>query len=462
MAHGHAHPHRLVHGREDTARSAVVSSHTGIVTRDDESEVAPGAAPEPDGPANEPGPSANELAVPGRGSPLEVLGVALRLGLTSFGGPVAHLGYFRTEYVERRRWLDAETYGALLAICQSLPGPASSQVGIAIGTIRAGRLGGIAAWLGFTLPSAMALVAFAALTSAADVANSGWLHGIRLVAVPVVAVAAAGLARTLTPDWPRRLIAFGALLTILLAPGVPTQLALIGAGAGVGAVGLHGRTAAIRAPRVAIGRPFAIACIALFFALLVGVPLVRAAMPDGDARQAVALSSAFYQSGALVFGGGHVVLPLLDQAIVAPGWVSADRFLAGYGAAQAVPGPLFSFAGYLGWSAQPSPNGPVGAGIALVAIFLPSFLLLFGLLPLWPRVAELPRASAALAGVNAAVVGLLVGALYTPVWTGSVTDLRDVAIVALDLIALALLRLPSWLVVVLSAIAGALVLNTTA
>ncbi|HET9456840.1 MAG TPA: chromate efflux transporter [Candidatus Limnocylindrales bacterium] len=396
-----------------------------------------------------------------------VLGSALRLGLTSFGGPIAHIGYFRREYVERRRWLDDRAFAELLALCQSLPGPASSQLGIAIGTRRAGIAGGVVSWLGFTVPSAILLVLFGLVAGGADVASAGWVHGLKLAAVAVVAQALVILARSLAPDLPRQLVAVAAAAVALAASTPFTQVAIIVAGAAIG-WGLL-RTAesedesdAVGAPAIGatgigatgpIGRRTGLVALTVFFVLLLGLPLLEAA----TGSRAVAMVETFYRTGSLVFGGGHVVLPLLDAGVVDPGWVSEDRFLAGYGAAQAVPGPLFSFAAYLGSVAASPLGGWPGAAVALGAIYLPSFLLLFGVLPFW----DLLRASAGfrrgLTGANAAVVGLLAAALYSPIWTGAIGTWLDVAIAAAGLALLATNRVPPIAVVVGCAVAGQLV-----
>lgn len=392
-------------------------------------------------------------AVPDRGSPGEVLRVALRLGLTSFGGPIAHIGYFRREYVERRRWLDEHAFADLVALCQFLPGPASSQLGIAIGTRRAGLAGGLAAWLGFTLPSAIALIAFGLLTTSVDVSQAGWVHGLKLAAVAVVAQAVLLMARGLTPDWPRRLVALGAA-AISLAWATPlAQVAIIAGGALLGRLALAAPAAA---PPIVdsspISRRVGVLALVAFFGLLGGLPLVRAV--DG---QAVALFESFYRAGSLVFGGGHVVLPLLHASVVGPGWVSADEFLAGYGAAQAVPGPLFTVAAYLGTVVAPPPNGVFGGVIALVAIFLPSFLLIFGALPFWDRLRQSTGFRRGLTGTNAAVVGILLAALYTPIWTSAVRAPIDVAGVGVALALLLTGRVPPIVVVALSALASQVV-----
>ena len=391
--------------------------------------------------------------VPRPASALEVLTVATRLGLTSFGGPVAHLGYFRREYVERRRWLDDATYAELVALCQFLPGPASSQLGIAIGTRRAGMLGGIAAWIGFTLPSAVALVAFGLLTASTDVSNAGWVHGLKLAAVAVVAQAVYLMARRLASDWRRRALAAVAA-AISLAWATPlSQVAIIAGGALAGWLLISAPAATTDSTETSpVSRRAGIVALALFFILLAVLPGLRAL--DG---QPVAIVDTFYRVGALVFGGGHVVLPLLHSSVVDPGWVSNDRFLAGYGAAQAVPGPLFSFSAYLGSVGSLAPAGVAGAALALGAIYLPSFLLIFGTLPFWHRLRASVRFRRALAGTNAAVVGLLLAALYTPIWTSAVGAPIDVAIAVAGLAALMTGRVPPIALVAACAMAGQLI-----
>jgi chromate transporter len=382
-----------------------------------------------------------------------VLGVAWRLGVTSFGGPVAHIGYFRAEYVERREWLDERDFAELVAFTSLLPGPSSSQLGIAIGARRAGRLGGLAAWVGFTLPSALAMTALALVVGEADVAGAGWIEGLQLVAVPVVALAVLAMRRTLAPDAGRlALAAFGALAA-LGGGGFAGQAVALAAGAIVGVLAF---TPQSRVP-FALPRPgrrgaVALACLATLVALLLGLPALR----DATGSQAVALADAMVRSGSLVFGGGHVVLPLLDQAVVEPGWVGQQEFLAGYGLVQAMPGPLFTFSAYLGAIQGPEPNGVAGAALALGAIFLPSFLLIGGLLPGWSLVRTSPVVQGALVGVGAAVVGLLAAALWNPVLTASIDGVGDAAFAVM---LLALVRLlPIWAVVPLAAGLGALLL----
>jgi chromate transporter len=386
----------------------------------------------------------------GSGSRREVFLVALRLGLTSFGGPIAHLGYLRREYVTRRGWLDETAYADLVALTQLLPGPSSSQLGIAIGTRRAGMLGGLSAWLGFTLPSAVILTAFGLVTASADLSTAGWVHGLKLAAVAVVAQAVWAMSRTLTPDWPRRIVAVIAAVVALAWTTPFAQVAIIVGGAAVGRSLLARPSVTVTGPEPSpVSRRVGVASMAVFVGLLLILPLLRAV-----GGQSVALFEGFYRSGALVFGGGHVVLPLLHATVVDPGWVSDDRFLAGYGAAQAVPGPLFTFAAYLGAVSIPAPNGIPGATIALVAIFLPSFLLIFGALAFWDPLRASNAVRRALVGANAAVVGILLAALYIPVWTSAVDAPIDVAIAGVGLALLLTGRAPPVAVVGLCALAG--------
>jgi chromate transporter len=405
---------------------------------------------------SDPGADAAGAARP-RGSALEVLAVSARLGLTSFGGPVAHLGYFREEYVVRRRWIDDAAYADLVALCQFLPGPASSQVGMAIGVLRAGLPGGVAAWLGFTLPSAVALVGFAYALQAVGPGDAGWLHGLKVAAVAVVAQAVWGMARTLAPDRARASLAVAAALAVLASRTAAVQVLVIAAAGLLGWALLPGPasgpgTAAAPPLGAGPGRRVGAGALVLFGVLLVGLPVARRVAPG----PALAVFDGFYRAGALVFGGGHVVLPLLEAEVVPPGWVTGEAFMAGYGAAQAVPGPLFTFAAYLGAVMREPPNGWAGAAWALAAVFLPSFLLVVGALPFWEAWRRRGAFQAALRGINAAVVGLLLAALYDPVWTGAVHGPGDfgLALVALGL--LAWWRVPSWLVVAVSAAGGAL------
>jgi chromate transporter len=386
---------------------------------------------------------------------LEVFCVFLRLGLTSFGGPIAHLGYFREAFVVERRWLDDRSYADLVALCQFLPGPASSQVGIAIGLSHAGYRGALAAWLGFTAPSAIAMVLFAyGITGLGDAAGSGWLHGLEVAAVAVVAVAVLGMMRTLTPDRERATIAALAAVTMLAVPSAFAQVIVIALGGIAGALLLPAvASSGDDGLRLTVGRRTGAMLLALFIVLLVGLPLLAAAVPN----QSIKLVDAFYRAGSLVFGGGHVVLPLLQAAVVPQGWVSNDAFLAGYGAAQAVPGPLFTFAAYLGAVMNIPPNGWQGALLCLVAIFLPSFLLVIGALPFWEDLRQRSGMRSALAGVNAAVVGLLIAAFYDPIWTVGITNAADFALALAAFLLLFVWQVPPWAVVILCAIGGALI-----
>ncbi|MCC9646719.1 chromate efflux transporter [Rubrivivax sp. JA1029] len=390
----------------------------------------------------------------GHGSAVEVLLAFLKLGLTSFGGPVAHLGYFHAEFVGRRRWLDERSYAELVALCQFLPGPASSQVGMALGLLRAGWAGAAMAWLGFTLPSALALIAFAyGIAGHPGLAASGAVHGLKVVAVAVVAQAVWTMARTLCPDRPRAALALLAALATLALPSAPGQVAVIVAAGLVGWRLLKlppappGPQAVWRVPRAA-----GVAALALFAALLLGLPLLAAA----TGSPAWALVDGVYRAGALVFGGGHVVLPLLQASVVPSGAVDDAAFLAGYGAAQAVPGPLFTFAAYLGAVAQGPLAGWVGGLVFLVVIFVPAFLLVVGALPFWDTLRRRDAVRAAMAGVNAAVVGILLAALYDPVWTTAIGSRADfgLALAAFGLLAWG--RVSPVIVVALGAAAGAL------
>ena len=383
----------------------------------------------------------------------EVLLVATRLGLTSFGGPVAHIGYFREEYVVRRRWLDEESFGELVALCQFLPGPASSQLGIAVGIKRAGYAGGFAAWLGFTLPSAFALILFAYGVHEFDGQASDWLHGLKIVAVAVVALALWGMGRTLAPDRPRITIAVLATVVALVTDGVAAQLAVIAGGAALGLAFL--RPSELR-PSGATGKRtgarIGAAALIAFLVLLVALPAASQLTDD----TLLAVTDSFYRSGSLVFGGGHVVLPLLEAEVVPPGWVTRDEFIAGYGAAQAVPGPLFTFSSYLGTAMGVLTPKWLGGLLALVAVFAPSFLLVVGVLPFWERLRGLSRVRQGLMGVNAAVVGLLLAALYDPVWTSAIRAPEDFALATGAFALLAFWKSPPWLVVLLTAAIGAL------
>lgn len=387
------------------------------------------------------------------GSAGEVFLAFLKLGLTSFGGPIAHLGYFRDELVVRRKWIDEAGYADLIALCQFLPGPASSQAGFALGLMRAGPLGALAAWSAFTLPSAIFLVLFAYGASAFDsVAGAGLLHGLKIVAVAVVAQAVWGMARTLAPDRERASIALGAALLVILLAGPLGQIGAIVLG-GLAGVWLCRAGALPGAGRLTVPMAKRTGAILLGLALvlLILLPLARGAFPG----QALALLDAFYRAGALVFGGGHVVLPLLEAEVVQPGWVTADAFLAGYGAAQAVPGPLFSVAAYLGTVMGPGPDGILGAVMALAAIFVPGLLLVAGALPFWDDFRNRPLAQAVQRGTSAAVVGILGAALYDPLWTNAILSPADFALALLGFVLLAVWKAPPWSVVLLLGIGGA-------
>jgi chromate transporter len=390
---------------------------------------------------------------PSAGGPGEVFRAFLKLGLTSFGGPIAHLGYFRDELVLRRRWLSEAAYADLIALCQFLPGPASSQVGFALGYLRAGLAGALLAWAAFTLPSAALLLAFAFGADAfGGPIGQGLIHGLKLVAVAIVAQAVWGMARTLAPDRERATIALAAVLILVFVPSAFGQIAAIGAGAVAGLLWcrqVHQPAAGLLP--VAISRRAGLLLLGLFLVLLLGLPLISAWWP----LPKLALFEVFYRAGALVFGGGHVVLPLLETRLVEPGWVSADAFLAGYGAAQAVPGPLFTFAAYLGAIVEPGPGGLLGATIALLGIFLPGMLLLLGVLPFWDRLRRHAGARAAMAGTNAAVVGILGAALYHPVWTSAVASPADFAVALAAFILLTAWKAPPWLVVAGTVLASA-------
>lgn len=389
------------------------------------------------------------------GSALEVLLIFLRLGVTCFGGPIAHIGYFRDEFVVRRRWLNERAYADLVGLCQFLPGPASSQVGFSIGLMRAGYAGGLAVWAGFTLPSALILVLFAYGANAlAGPTGAGLLHGLKLVAVAIVAQAVWGMARTLCPDRTRASIAVTAALIVLFAISPLAQIAAIVLG---GLAGLwlcrSVQTSDGEHITVPVSHRAGIVALALFLALLFGLPVLAChGAPEG-----VSLFDAFYRSGALVFGGGHVVLPLLHEAFVTSGWVSDDTFLAGYGAAQAVPGPLFTFAAYLGAVVGQSPHGVAGAAFGLFGIFLPGILVLIGALPFWDTFRSQRAVQATMRGVNAAVVGLLGAALYTPVWTSAVRSAADFGIVLVGFVLLTVWRAPPLVVVGISALGGGVI-----
>lgn len=382
----------------------------------------------------------------------DVFAAFLKLGLTSFGGPIAHIGYFRNEFVERRRWLDEQSYADIVALCQLLPGPASSQVGIAIGFLQAGYIGALAAWTAFTLPSALLLVLFAyGIASAGQLSSQGWIHGLKIAAVAVVAQALLGMIRTLTPDASRASLAVLAAVIVLAAPSALGQIGAIVVGGLTGLALLREGASPVQGRLKNLpGRLAGMMALGLFAVILVALPLLAAA----TGAETVRLFDVFYRVGSLVFGGGHVVLPLLQAEVVPAGWVGNDAFLAGYGAAQAMPGPLFTFAAYLGamiggWSI---------ALLCLAAIFLPSFLLVMGILPFWNQLRVRPDVQAALRGVNAAVVGLLLAAFYDPVSTSGITSKADFGLVTVAFLLLLAWRTPPWLVVLLCA-AGAQVMT---
>lgn len=378
---------------------------------------------------------------------LEILLVSTKLGLTSFGGPVAHLGYFHEEYVRKRKWLDEQGYANLVALCQFLPGPASSQVGIGIGVLRGGLLGGILAFIGFTIPSVIVLILFALILQGMEIGNTGWIHGLKIVAVGVVAHAIMGMAQKLTPDLSRKTIALFALIGTLLWQTALTQVGIILLAAAVGYFiyqeQIEDSSANIQFP---ISRKFASVCLGLFIGLLILLPILR----ELSASSWVAMFDSFYRSGSLVFGGGHVVLPLLEREFVPSGWLSKEAFLAGYGAAQAVPGPLFTFAAYIGAIM----GGWTGGLLATIAIFLPAFLLVLGTLPFWNSLSHNPKIKGALMGVNAAVVGILISAFYDPIWTSTILTPIDFAFAALLFSMLAYWKLPPWVIVVTGIIGG--------
>ncbi|MFD2444420.1 chromate efflux transporter [Bacillus sp. CGMCC 1.16607] len=381
---------------------------------------------------------------------LEIWLVSTKLGLTSFGGPVAHLGYFYEEYVRKRKWMDERSYADLVALCQFLPGPASSQVGIGIGVVRAGVLGGILAFIGFTLPSVIALILFATLFQGYEIANAGWIHGLKIVAVAVVAHAIIGMAKTLTPDLHRKSLALVALLVALLWQNTLTQVGIILVSGIIGYFLFRNQDKFVDSTiEVPISHIFSSLCLLLFFGLLVFLPI----MARFTTFEWIDVFDRFYRSGSLVFGGGHIVLPLLESEFVTTGLLNEQTFLAGYGAAQAVPGPLFTFAAYIGAVM----NGWKGGILATVAIFLPAFLLIFGTLPFWTSLRKNPKMKSTLMAINAAVVGILIAAFYQPIWTSSIFKPIDFALAALLFSMLTFLKCPPWVVVLAGAIGGYLI-----
>ncbi|WP_242216772.1 chromate transporter [Bacillus cereus group sp. BfR-BA-01380] len=376
---------------------------------------------------------------------IEIFLVSTKLGLTSFGGPVAHLGYFHNEYVQKRKWMDERSYADLVALCQFLPGPASSQVGIGIGLSRGGILGAIVSWLGFTLPSVLALVLFASLLQQIDIAHAGWIHGLKLVAVAIVAHALWGMAQKLTPDRNRATIAVIAAATVLLFQSAWIQIIVILFAGIVGWLLYREHTITAETEiSIPISRKVAALCLSLFFLLLIILPIFR------PFSHWIAMFDSFYRSGSLVFGGGHVVLPLLENEFVSNGYITKEQFLAGYGMTQAVPGPLFTFAAYIGAIM----NGAVGATIATIAIFLPAFLLVVGVLPFWDALRRKPYVQGAMFGINAAVVGILLAAFYHPIWTSSVMQPADFVVALLLFTMLTFWKMPPWVIVIIGAISG--------
>lgn len=392
-----------------------------------------------------------DLAHKPMGSVLEVFLAFLKLGLTSFGGPIAHLGYFHRELIERRKWINEGEYAQLLALCQFIPGPASSQLGFVLGLLRGGWGGAIAAFVAFTLPSALLLFAFAALfPQMSGTVGDAAIHGLKLVALTVVAHGVLGMTRQLCPDPQRATIATVAAVLILVSGQAWMQLIVVVLGGFAGlAVCRSARPTQGAGLHLRYGPTLGWTLIATFVVLLVGLPLVA----DGGGSL-TGIFEAFYRAGALVFGGGHVVLPLLEESVVNPGLISQDEFLAGYGAAQAVPGPMFTLAAYLGARLPESDGGVIGAAVSLSAIFLPGFLLVAGVLPLWRAIMSRPIAARAIAGVNAAVVGLLGAALYDPVWTSAVQGPADIAIALVGFTLLAAWRVSAIVVVIWCVIAS--------
>ena len=377
----------------------------------------------------------------------EILIVSTRLGLTSFGGPIAHLGYFHEEYIRRRKWMDEKSYADLVALCQFLPGPASSQVGIGIGVMRAGVLGGIVSFLGFTLPSVLVLILFAVVLQGLSISETGWLHGLKIVAVAVVAHAILGMAQKLTPDLKSKAIALFALVGTLLWQTAFTQIGVILIAGFLGfLLYKNQKDDSDSTMSFPVSRRFAVICLTLFFGLLIVLPILS----KMTSIHWIAMFDSFYRSGSLVFGGGHVVLPLLEKEFVPTGLLSEEAFLAGYGATQAVPGPLFTFAAFIGAAI----NGWQGGLLATFAIFLPAFLLILGTLPFWNSLRGNPTIKGALQGMNAAVVGILIAAFYQPIWTSSILEPIDFAFAAILFSMLVYWKLPPWIIVVTGAIGG--------
>ncbi len=385
---------------------------------------------------------------------LTIFAVALRLGLTSFGGPIAHIGFFHQEYVANRRWLSERRFSDLVALCHFLPGPTSSQVGIAVGITRGGLLGGLLAWIAFTAPSAAILIAFGfGITEFDNLLEGSWLNGLKIAAVAVVAQALWGMSTSLAPDKTRATIAIISAIAILLSPIAFTIVIVILIAGAYGWFRFHHYVdeSSTEDNTYAIPKTLGITFALLFFLLLIGLPLIRVFLDDIDILN---IFDGFFRSGSLVFGGGHVVLPTLESETVANGWLTAEQFIAGYGASQAIPGPLFTFSAYLGTVMNIGPGGIPGALIALIAIFLPSFLLVIAILPFWNQLSQANNVRAALVAINAAVVGILAAALFDPVWTSSIKEPQDFALAAAAFGLLMFWKLPSWLVVILCAVAG--------
>lgn len=381
---------------------------------------------------------------------LEIFLVSTRLGLTSFGGPTAHLGYFHSEYVERKKWMSEKSYADLVALSQFLPGPASSQVGIGVGVMRGGVLGGLTSFVGFTLPSVIVLMIFASLMTTFDISEAGWIQGLKIVAVVIVLHAILGMSKNLTPDIERKVIALFALVATLLFQSVFTQVGVILIAAVIGFILFKDyKDDGQKSASFPIKKSFSAACLVLFFVLLFALPAFR----ELTGSYWVAVVDSFYRAGALVFGGGHVVLPLLEQELVPMGWITEETFLAGYGATQAVPGPLFTFAAYLGTVM----NGWIGGLVATAAIFLPAFLLILGALPFWDLLRNNEKVKGAVMGVNAAVIGILISALYTPIWTSSILEPVHFALAAILFVMLVYFKLPPWVIVVTGALGGMLI-----
>lgn len=378
---------------------------------------------------------------------LEILGASLKLGLTSFGGPVAHLGYFKNEYIDKRKWLDDKTYADIIALCQFLPGPASSQAGIAIGILRGGLLGGIISWIGFTIPSVLILMLFAQAFQAFSIGDANWIASLKIVAAAVVLHAILGMGKSLTPDKPRIAIAIIAMFIMLWFPSAIVQIAVI-FGAGILGYFLFSRNTAskVEAFTVSINKVQGIIALSIFLLLLIVLPIMAILFNN----QYISIFDTFFRVGSIVFGGGHVVLPLLEQEVVPNGFLTSNEFLAGYGMAQAVPGPLFTFASYIGTMM----SGIAGGLIATVAMFFPSFLLIIGAIPFLSELRQKRSFQGILAGVNASVVGILLAAFYNPVFSSAITDAKDFSLAVILFALLYMWKTPAWLIVVIGVVLG--------